>query len=522
MAISFSAVFSGFNSLVEWFLPQDAREDRELVKHMRMYIITHILGPFLGNSVPAALYYFDPKPGIDVAVLAIAITCFWIGPFILRMSGKAYYALAVISLQNLMFCVLWSCYFYGGVTSPTLPWVLVIPLHVIFYVGSARILRIVMLGMFVANLAVFYGFSSVYGLPQHNVPFTSLQGLGLVSTAAASLYTAMMAFFYAKVAASHSELEREMREHLATANQLRKATDEAERAGAAKAEFLAKMSHELRTPLNAVIGYSQILLEDAQDEDDPETISDLQKIHAAGRHLLKLVNEVLDLIKIEAGKMQLYCEHFDLSEVVCGIESDLKEALERNGSVMKISFEAGLPQLYSDRSRLHDAVFELAENAVKFTKSGMVEIRGRSEKDGFGEGRDALIVEVRDSGIGIPASHLPVIFEQFNVLSDASTSKYGGTGLGLALTRSICRLLGGDIAVTSEENIGSCFTIRVPIEAPQISQPEDDEEDGAESSDDVANLPELAEAEEAVERLKNTIERHMQNSSGKTKVVANG
>ncbi|MCC2097087.1 MAG: hypothetical protein KDJ29_09350, partial [Hyphomicrobiales bacterium] len=314
MAKSFNDVLARLNSLIDWFLPSAGTEDRELTKQMRMFLISHLLGPFIGNSVPIALYMFDPNPAFDVGILAVSITGFWIFPFILKKFGH-YYLLAILSIQNLTFCILWSCYFYGGITSPTLPWVLTIPLLAFFYIGSAPALRLVVLGMFTVNFGIFYGMSVGYGLPEHGMPFASLQGLGLISTAAASLYVAMMAFFYAKVLASQGELESEMREHLATANKLRQATVEAEQASAAKADFLAKMSHELRTPLNAVIGYSQILLEDEEDEGDPDTIADLNRIHSAGKHLLKLVNEVLDLIKIDAGKMSLYREKVDFADL---------------------------------------------------------------------------------------------------------------------------------------------------------------------------------------------------------------
>ena len=518
MAQSFGSLLTRFNALVDWFMPAAAGDDRELAKHMRMYIITHILGPFLGNSVPAALYIFDPNPGVNVAILAIAITSFWLGPFVLRYNARSYYPLAVISLQNLMFCVLWSCYFYGGITSPTLPWVLVIPLHVIFYVGSAKVLRLVMLAMFTANLGIFYAVSVTHGLPAHDMPFSSLQGLGLISTAAASLYTAMMAFFYAKVAASHGELEQEMREHMATAIQLRQATEEAERAGAAKAEFLAKMSHELRTPLNAVIGYSQILLEDAAEEDDPETLTDLQRIHSAGRHLLKLVNEVLDLIKIDAGKMDLYRENIDLPALLNEVLEELSVATKENGTKVETLLGDDMSGLVTDRNRLRDAIYELVENAIKFTAKGKVEISAIREVDGFGAGLDALLLQVKDLGVGIPADHLPVIFEQFNVLNDASTSKYGGTGLGLALTKRICKLLGGDLSVTSEEGKGSCFVIRIPFEAAAASVPESDMQDAGKHD----AVLELAEAEAAAVRLKAALGAHMKSITPDTKAVANG
>jgi signal transduction histidine kinase len=273
---------------VNYFIPRKIAVDRDRRNRAHVFLVSHILGPLIGNVVPIALYVVDPAPGYQVAVLAISITSFWIFPFVLR-AGAPYNPLALVSIQNLIFCILWSCYFYGGVTSPTLPWVLVIPLLAFFYLGSSKSLRAMVMIMFAANLAIFSGFY-LFGYPiKNDLPIAAMQGLGLVSTIAASLYVAMMALYYAKIQASQTELESEMRQHMATASALRLATEEAELAGAAKAEFLAKMSHELRTPLNAVIGYSQILLEDAEDEGASETTR-IQQIHSAGQHLLKLVN----------------------------------------------------------------------------------------------------------------------------------------------------------------------------------------------------------------------------------------
>src|SRR5260370_38567887 len=169
---------------------------------------------------------------------------------------------------------------------------------------------------FAANLAIFSWFY-VCGSPiKNDLPVAAMQGLGLVSLVAASLYAAMMALYYAKIQASQTEIESEMRQHMATASALRLATAEAERAGAAKAEFLAKMSHELRTPLNAVISYSQILLEDAEAEGDNESVADLNKIQNAGQHVLKLINEILDLSKIEAGNQRTELSENRLSTLV--------------------------------------------------------------------------------------------------------------------------------------------------------------------------------------------------------------
>ena len=320
---------------VDWFIPLELARNAETRKQARMFLISHILGPFIGNVVPAALYVLDPAPGFDVAILAFSITAFWLFPFTLKATGR-YTLLALLSIQNLIFCILWSCFFYGGVSSPTLPWVLTIPLLACFYLGSSPALRRTVPILFAANLAAYFGLQ-VLGLSATTaMPAAALQGLGIVSTSAAALYVAMMASYYAKVLASGVELEAAARRHLATAVELRRAAAEAERADAAKAEFLAKMSHELRTPLNAVIGYSQILLEDAEAERDAATVDDLNKIHGAGQHLLKIVNAVLDLSKIEAGKMDLFVETVDFAALVRSAAERCRKRAADNGTGLRL------------------------------------------------------------------------------------------------------------------------------------------------------------------------------------------
>src|ERR1700690_3316897 len=384
MKTKFAAMVAALDRLVNYFIPPAIAADRDTRNRAHVFLVSHILGPFIGNVVPIALFVLDPAPGYEVAVLAISITAFWIFPFVLR-AGAPYNPLALVSIQNLIFCILWSCYFYGGVTSPTLPWVLVIPLLAFFYLGSSKSLRLIVMAMFAANLAIFSGFY-LFGYPIENeLPIAAMQGLGLVSTVAASIYVAMMALYYAKIQASQSELESEMREHMATASELRRATKEAERAGAAKAEFLAKMSHELRTPLNAVIGYSQILLEDAEDEKDVESIGDLTKIHDAGQHLLKLVNEVLDLSKIEAGKMELDLEETHLAELLGEIVSASRPAAAKNGNEVVCRLAPNLGTALCDASKFRNMAGQLLDNAMKFTHNGKVQVVAQRQGGELGD-----------------------------------------------------------------------------------------------------------------------------------------
>lgn len=459
MKRSLTQAIAAVDNLVNYFIPPAIAADREARKRAHVFLISHILGPFIGNVVPGTIFFLDPSPGYQVAILAISITSFWIFPFLLK-AGVPYNPLALVSVQNLIFCILWSCYYYGGVTSPTLGWVVTIPLLAFFYLGSATSLRVIVISMFVVNFTIFAGLYYAYQPTADNLPVKAMQGLGLISTIAAALYVAMMALYYAKIQTSQGELEGEMRQHMATASALRLATVEAERAGAAKADFLAKMSHELRTPLNAVIGYSQILLEDAEDEGDVESIADLNKIHGAGQHLLKLVNEILDLSKIEAGKMELDLQETFVADMIEEIVVEAKPLAEKNGNTILCRTDPSLGSPLCDASKLKNMISQLLDNAAKFTHHGRIELIAERRR---GPAADRLLVHVIDTGIGIAPDQLVDLFEKFTVVNDSSTSKYGGTGLGLALTEKLCRLMGGEILVESALGKGSHFTLQIPL-----------------------------------------------------------
>jgi signal transduction histidine kinase/CheY-like chemotaxis protein len=231
----------------------------------------------------------------------------------------------------------------------------------------------------------------------------------------------------------------------------------AEAANAAKSGFLASMSHELRTPLNAILGYSEMLQEDAADNGHEDMIPDLQKIQSAGRHLLTLINEVLDLSKIEAGKMELYLETVEVNKVVEDVATTVRPLVERNGNRLEIRVEGEPGSLRADATRLRQVLLNLLSNAAKFTERGVITLGVEREAD-------AMVFRVSDTGIGMTAEQLGRLFEAFTQAEAATTSKYGGTGLGLALSRKFCQLMGGDVTVTSEPGIGSTFTARVPLQ----------------------------------------------------------
>jgi GAF domain-containing protein/CheY-like chemotaxis protein len=227
-----------------------------------------------------------------------------------------------------------------------------------------------------------------------------------------------------------------------------------------KSEFLANMSHELRTPLNAIIGYSEMLQEDAADLDGAEQfVDDLRKINAAGKHLLELINAVLDLSKIEAGKMELYLETFDVAGLVRDIAAVIQPLATRNANRLDIACPDDIGTMHADLTKVRQALFNLLSNACKFTEKGTVALSVAREA---ADGQDWMRFDVSDTGIGMTPEQLARLFEAFTQADAATTRRYGGTGLGLALSRRLCRMMGGDVTAESEPGRGSTFTIRLP------------------------------------------------------------
>ena len=228
-----------------------------------------------------------------------------------------------------------------------------------------------------------------------------------------------------------------------------------------KSEFLASMSHELRTPLNAIIGYSEMLQEEAADLGHQPLIPDLQKINAAGKHLLELVNGVLDLSKIEAGRMDLYLETFSVPTLVAEIAAVIQPLAEKNGNRVVARCGPEVGEMRADLTKVRQALFNLLSNACKFTQRGTVSIAVRREPSA---GASELVFEVTDTGIGMTEEQLARLFQEFAQAEASTSRRYGGTGLGLALSRRLCRLMGGDVTATSEPGRGSTFTMRLPLE----------------------------------------------------------
>jgi signal transduction histidine kinase len=225
-----------------------------------------------------------------------------------------------------------------------------------------------------------------------------------------------------------------------------------------KSKFLASMSHELRTPLNAIIGLSEMLVSNAPRFGTEKAVDPLKRVHRAGTHLLGLVNQVLDLSKIEAGKLELNSQSVQLMPLIDEVVGTARQLAEQNGNRLVTDNPANLGALTVDPMRLRQILFNLLSNACKFTKQGEVALRVKKVTNG----RSFIEFAVSDTGIGMTPEQLGRLFEEFSQAEATTAQRYGGTGLGLAITRKLARMMGGDVTVASEPGKGSVFTVRLP------------------------------------------------------------
>jgi len=275
---------------------------------------------------------------------------------------------------------------------------------------------------------------------------------------------------------------RESRVTLAAAKEDAEAAREAaEAANRAKSAFLANMSHELRTPLSAVIGYSEMMEEEVEDLGEKGLLKDLGKIKSNAKHLLSLINDVLDLSKIEANKMDTFAEDIDVAVLMKEVAATVGSLVQQNGNKLAVELEGDVGAMHTDVVKLRQCLFNLLSNASKFTQGGRVALRVRRHGEGTGA---EVEFQVADTGIGMTDEQVARLFQRFSQADETTTRKFGGTGLGLAITRAFARLLGGDIAVASIHCEGTTFTLRLPAYMPEHKTDEDDSDAHARDQED--------------------------------------
>ncbi len=342
-------------------------------------------------------------------------------------------------------------------SSPFLPWLIVSLLLGFFYLSKKTHLVV---GLFAADIAIFLSFLGWNGLPK-TVPLEDLQILGWLSIVAAIVYMSWMVLYYARMVALRSELEQEAERFRATQKELESARAVAEQLNNHRSLFFSKMSHELRTPLNVIIGYSEILLEDAADTDngDEQKVRDLNRIKKAGKHLLSLVCDVLDTNRIENDMQTLDVTEFTIGELCDEVVASALPLIEKNNNRLIIECPDRNITAQTDKTKLRQILINLMSNSGKFTSDGLVTLH-LSVEESIAD--DRIHAFVSDTGIGIAADVLPKLFKEYIQADPSISKKYGGTGIGLAITRKFSVLLGGEVTASSKLGEGACFTIDIP------------------------------------------------------------
>ena len=465
-----------FTSALDYFIPVNMRTDQSSLMKVRTFILLHLLGPAMGHSVVLFLWYASKTLTWQFWAVEIGVASFWLVPILVKAT-RSLLLPASLSVQTLVFLSLFGSFFYGGISSPFMPWFVIALLLGFFYL--AENVGIVLGGVAI-QLVLFVVARLWIGYFPEILPISSLPVVNLISILAAITYTTLLSVYYETVMRGSGELEKATREHRAQTEALGDAMRRAELASRKKSIFLAKMSHELRTPLNAVIGYSEMLREDLPgDSGSSQRALDLDRINSAGRHLLELVTDVLDVTNIESYRLEVSMERVEISQLIRDVVATASPliAKKHNQFVLEMAKDPGV--IETDALKLRQAILNLLSNAAKFTSKGVITLRVMTHRI---KESDRLVIEVRDTGIGMSEESLQRIFKDFSQAELDTAQKFGGTGLGLALTQRYCTLLGGTVSVESRPGEGSTFKLDLPCRCATGARPPSIASDGLESS----------------------------------------
>jgi len=443
--------------LLDWFIPPSIRETDSDQLMTRTFVLLHLLGPIMGHSVTFFLWQASPDADWQFWAIEAIVVSFLAIPLLLRVHGSLKLP-AMVSVQVLVGLSLFGSFFFGGISSPLLPWFLIAMVLGFFYLADA--IGLTLAGV-AAQLACFVGARVAFGDFPDLLQTDSLKLANTFSILTALAYMTTLCLYYETVMRISLRLEQETIEQRSRIELLREAMQTAERASTQKSIFLAKMSHELRTPLNAVIGYAEMLRENLADRPNARRkMQDLDRIHAAGRHLLALVTDVIDLSSIEANRIELSTQPVVISSLVDEVVATASPLISKRDNRLMVSIAEDLGTLELDALKVRQSLLNLLSNAAKFTAKGMIMLSVFKRPDGD---RERLLLEVTDNGIGIAPDALQRIFQTFAQAENDTVTRFGGTGLGLALTKRFCQMMGGDITVRSERGAGTSFTIDLPL-----------------------------------------------------------
>lgn len=446
------------SNLLDYFIPAEMQVNSETHRRARMFMISHVFGPILGNTIPLYMAVTGISRDYRVVVFFASILMFWVYPFLLRKTGR-YQLIAFLSVQNLTFCALWACYAYGGTASPFLPWILIFPLLAFLYLPPTGAVRNILLAQIFGSVAIFLGLC-FSGWPLPPVDLDRLQVIGMISMASVAIYFAMMSLYFAKMFHEQREFTRELNSLVSTSDNLRNLTAAAYQASAAKADFVAGMSHELRTPLNAIIGYSQLLLEEAEEEQDDATVADLRHVHKAGSDLLGLIDDILAYSRIEAGKMPLN-PAFD--RVVSHIDSwrrDIGQMPLRGAYKVELASPDRICELKTDWHALGATIRHLVAGIAAPNQAGRLNVSLTQLPN---RALEILFVDRAPDGSARP---ITIMQEMFEHSDDASPTKYGATGIEIALAFKLAQLLGGVIAPANAADGSPAALLLIPDLSP--------------------------------------------------------
>jgi signal transduction histidine kinase len=427
---------------------------------VRTFILLHLLGPAMGHSVVLFLWYASKPLTWQFWVVEVGVVSFWAVPMLVRATQSVFLP-AVLSVQVLVFLSLFGSFYYGGISSPFMPWFVIALLLGFFYLADR--VQIVLGGVAVqlvlfviARLAVGY-FPTIFLT-------SSMTIVNLISILTGIAYTTLLSMYCETVVRGSGALEEQTKARRAQTEDLRETMRRAEIASRNKSIFLAKMSHELRTHLNVVIGYTEILRGGLNGQSaNSQRAVDLERINAAGRHLFDLFTDVLDMTSIESQKLEMSIEDVEVSRLVRDVTATAAPliAKKHNQFVLQMDKDPGMAR--SEPLKLRQMILNLLSNAAKFTSKGTVTLAVMRRQL---NGSERLIIEVRDTGIGMSQESLQRIFKDFTQAELDIAEKFGGTGLGLALTQRYSTLLGGSVAVESRLGVGSTFRLDIPCTGP--------------------------------------------------------